>query len=75
MVAPVQLQCEGSLGKCIELSPVHYSLSRVVIKTASYNKAAISVFLKGNDSPTVACNFYNYPAKTVHVKAYFDKSA
>lgn len=36
------------------------------MKIASYIKVAISFFLKGNSSPTVACVFYNYPAKTVN---------
>ena len=35
------------------------------IRIASYSKAAISLFLKRNGSPTVACDFCNYPAETV----------
>ena len=35
------------------------------IRNAIYGKAAILYYLKENRGLTVACDFYNYPAKTV----------
>ena len=47
---------------------VPYCLSRVVLKIASYGRAAISLKMIQNIGLAVACDFYNYPAKTVNIE-------
>ena len=52
--------------------PCNYSLSRVAIKIASYIKATISLYvLKGNGSPTDACDSYKYTASAVRDSPYY----
>ena len=55
----------GALQSTNVFAQATYSLSRVDITIASYGKAAILCVLKDDCGPIVACNVYNYPAKTV----------